>query len=220
VIKPGEEWGGPTDEPPDLSVAGDDAALAEAVKASAARVPLVRFAPHGSELARAIGLAPIPKDASPRGVALPVDAIVTDLGAAVNTVIVGHVPDRLRAWHRSHVVTVEVDGRALHDGPATTVVIANGQFSGAADLAPRGHPGDGRLEIQVYAVPRRERRAMRARLPTGTHLPHPRITTTTGRDVTVHVTGRALPVALDGRPLGRIRSLDLSVRHPALRLLV
>ena len=47
---------------------------------------------------------------------------------------------------------VTVDGRTVHDGPATSVVVANGQFSGTADLAPRGHPGDGRLEVQVYAL--------------------------------------------------------------------
>lgn len=217
MIRPGDEWGEPTDVPPDLTVRGDDTALAAVVGDDPASVPLVRFDPVGSELARTVGITV--GDREPRGIALPVDAIDTDLGRAVNVVIVGVAPPALRPWHRARDVTVRVDGRTLHEGPATTVVIANGQFSGAADLAPRGHPGDGRLEVQVYALRAGERAAMRRRLPTGTHLPHPRIATTTGRTVVV-TAAVARPVALDGRPVGSRTGLTASVRHPALRLLI
>jgi hypothetical protein len=220
VIKPGEEWGTPTDEPPEMVVTGDDAALAAAVPADAASVPLVRFVSDGSELARAVGVTARPDDAPVRGIALPVDAIETDHGVAMNVALLGHTPGALRAWHRSRHVTVTVDGRRVHDGPATTVVVANGQFCGRADLAPRGHPGDGRLEVQVYALGPGERGAMRRRLATGTHVPHPRIVTTTGHTIAVHVTGASLAVTLDGRRLGRFRGLDAAVRHPALRLLI
>src|SRR4029079_2169440 len=140
-------------------------------------------------------------------------------GIAVNLVVVGTAPPALRAWHRARPVTVRVDGRTVHDGPATTVVIANGQFTGPADLVPRGHPGDGRLEVQVYALGAGERGAMRRRLPTGTHVPHPRIVATSGRTVVV-TAARAWPVTLDGRPRGRRAELTASVRHPALRLLI
>jgi hypothetical protein len=220
VIKPGEEWGAPTEEEPELTVTGDDAALAAVVPTEADHVPLVRFVPDGSELARAVGLARTAADAPPRGVALPLDAIVTDRGIATNAVVVGAPPDTLRAWHRSHRVRVAVDGRVVHDGRATTVVVANGQFWRGADLSPRGHPGDGRLEVQVYALPLGERGAMRRRLPTGTHLPHPRIVTTSGRSVRVDVAGASLAGMLDGHPIGPVRTLDATVRHPALRLLL
>jgi hypothetical protein len=219
VIKPGEEWGTPTDDEADLVVRGDDTALAAVLPDDAGRVPLVRFVPEGSDLARAVGLA-AGVDARPRGLALPIDAVTTAHGPAVNVVVVGPAPAALRPWHRSPPVRVTVDGRTVHDGPATTVVVANGQFDGPADLAPRGHPGDGRLEIQVYALRPGERAAMRRRLPTGTHVPHPRIVTTTGRAVTVHVGAAGLAARLDGRPIGRVRSLDAAVRHPALRLLL
>jgi hypothetical protein len=218
VIKPGEEWGTPTDAPPDTVVTGDDTALAAAVPDDPAVVPLVRFVPRGSELARAIGMASA--DPEPRGIALPVDAIVTDHGIAVNLARFGPDPGALRARHRRHAITVVVDGRVVHDGRATTVVIANGQFSGRSDLVPRGHPGDGRLEVHVYALAAGERAAMRRRLPTGTHLPHPRIATASGRTVTVRCAGRARPLTLDGRTVGRVHAVEALVRHPALRLLI
>ena len=91
-------------------------------------------------------------------------------------------PARVRFGTRSHHVHVLVDGREVVTGPATTVVIANGEFFDGLDIVPRGHPGDGRLEVQVYALRRGERRAMRSRLPRGIHVPHPRITTATGGD--------------------------------------
>jgi diacylglycerol kinase family enzyme len=100
-------------------------------------------------------------------------------------VVSGLPPDRLRAWTRARRVEVRVDGRLVHDGPATTVVVANGQFRHGADLVPRGHPGDGRLEVQVYALRAGERAAMRRRLPGGGHLPHPRIVTSNGRQAQV-----------------------------------
>jgi len=220
VIKPGEEWGTPTNASPDVVVRGDDAALAGVVPRDADVVPLVRFLPEGSELARAVGVASPPPDAAARGIALPIDAIVTELGTAVNLVLAGTAPDALRAWHRPRRLRVTVDGRTVHDGPATSVVVANGQFSGRADVAPRGHPGDGRLEVQVYALRPGERSAMRRRLPTGTHLPHPRITTTTGRSVEITAPDGGVPVTVDGRPAGRVDRLTASVRHPALRLLI
>jgi hypothetical protein len=200
-------------------VTGDDTALAAAVPSDHERVPLVRFVPEGSELAKAIGVAPAP-EAPVRGIALPLDAMDTDAGVAVNLVVLGPPPGALRAWHRARHVTVTVDGRAVHDGPATTVVVANGQFDGPADLAPRGHPGDGRVEVQVYALRPGERAAMRRRLPTGTHVPHPRITATTGRAVEITAPGARLPVTVDGRPTGRVERFSATVRHPALRLLL
>ena len=61
--------------------------------------------------------------------------------------------------------------------------IATGQFRHGLDVVPRGHPGDGRAEVQVYAVPRRERR--RAARPARHRHPRPApgITQRIGRDV-------------------------------------
>ena len=223
MIKPGEEWGAPTDEEPVATVTGDDRALATWLAAfdPAAPAPLVRFVPQGSDLARAVGLAATERDAdrARRGIALPLDAIATEPIGAVNSVVVGRRPDRLRAWHRSRPLSVVVDDRIVFDGAATSVVVMNGQYLGDADVAPRGHPGDGRLEVQVYALGAGERAAMRRRLPVGAHVPHPRIVTTTGREILVRA-GRKLPVSLDGHPAGSAVTLALRVRPGAVRLLV
>ena len=99
------------------------------------------------------------------------------------------------------------------------MVIANGQFLRGLDVVPRGHPGDGKAEVQVYELERRERRAMRARLATGAHLPHPRIRSRTAREVEVR---GASPLALevDGVTRSPISDVRVAVVPAAFRLLV
>jgi diacylglycerol kinase family enzyme len=78
-----------------------------------------------------------------------------------------------------------VDDRVVWDGRATGVVIANGEYLRGLDVVPRGHPGDGRLEVHVHALGATQRRQMRARLATGTHLPHPGVRTACGTTVAI-----------------------------------
>jgi hypothetical protein len=215
VIRPGEAWGGPSTGPPAASGAGSDRDLAALAQTHpGARL---RFEPdERCELARAVGLT-----ASATGATeLPVDALEVDgTRLAVNMVVSGTAPERLRPWTRAHPIVIRVDQRLVHDGPATTVVIANGQFRRGADLVPRGHPGDGRLEVQVYVLRPGERAAMRRRLPGGGHLPHPRIVTTTGRHAEVQW-AVPTPLEVDGQPSPAQSSLAVTVRSPAFVLLV
>jgi hypothetical protein len=214
VILPGEPWGGPVSGPVSVSGGGGDADLADLVAANpGARIA---FRPDAScDLARAVGL----DGAGTGAMELPVDAIEVDDGTlAVNLVIAGVPPERLRWWRRRRPVSVRVDERMVFDGPATTVVIANGQFRAGADLIPRGHPGDGRLEVQVYAVGPGERRGLRARLATGSHVPHPAIASAGGRHVEC-VWARPAPLEVDGRRRGRRGRVEASV-VPALFSLV
>ncbi len=224
MIKPGEEWGTPTADAAELLVDGDDSALAAAI-GHCPSPPLVRFRPQGSELGHAVGLS----DRSsreldePAGIELPIDAIDSSAGVAVNAIVIGVAPAHLRFLSRRRPVTIAVDGRVLFDGAATTIVIANGQFINGLDVVPRGHPGDGRLEIQVYALNPSERLPMRRRLRSGTHLPHPRIVCTTGRTVEVVAPqrgGRGWSLTVDGRPADAISTLNAAVRPKAFRLLV
>ena len=176
---------------------GGDTTLAAAVRDHpGARV---EFQPDStSDLARALGLHGT-GDAS---LELTVDALRIEADGrelfAVNMVVVGVAPDRARWVTRSPGVRVRVDERVAHDGPATAVVVASGQYLRGSDVVPRGHPGDGRAEIQVYAVARGERAGVRGRLPQGVHLPHPDITQTTGRRVEIRADRGPLPVEIDG----------------------
>jgi len=171
MIRPGEEWGSPSASPPDLDVCGSDAALARAV--AGAPGALVRFHPDAtSDLARAVGLGAT----EPAGHELPVDALELGDGTLTcNMCVFGTPPDRLRWSSPALDLEIQLDGRPWFAGRATTVVIAIGQFLRGFDVVPRGHPGDGKAEIQVYELRRPERRLMRARLATGGHVPHPRI---------------------------------------------
>jgi diacylglycerol kinase family enzyme len=223
----GEPWGRAASGPPDVELAGDDADLG----ALATRHPgaLVRFRPSPrSDLARALGLPS--EGAVATEVAIDVLAVETDGSAvagagvtavtAVNAVVLGPAPDRLRWSAHAAPVSVTVDGRRWFGGRATTVVVANGQFLRGDDVVPRGHPGDGRAEVQVYALARRERRPMRRRLTTGTHVPHPRVHGGHARRVEVEVAGRELPLEVDGRPHGRTDRLVATVVPGAIRLLL
>ena len=218
AIAPGEPWGEPTSAAPDLTVEGDDAELAARVLA-APNGALVRFVPSAtSDLARAVGLR---AGAEPRGIALPLDAL--DLGdrLAVSTVVLGTAPDRLTTRRRRVPLGLRLDGREPDAAVprAAAVVVATGQWLRGHDLVPRGHPGDGKAEVQAYLLRPGERSAMRARLPAGAHLPHPRIVTRTARNVEIR-THRPLPLEVDGRPAAPVATLTVTLRPARYRLLV
>jgi hypothetical protein len=234
VIKPGEEWGRPASSAPDVEVVGGDADLAAAV----ARLPgvLVRFRPDAtSDLAGAVGLdravdlgveldldllrlddGPPPAEPVPVAVNMP---LAVNMPVAVNMVVVGRPPDALGPWVRCFGANVAIDGRSVFHGPCTTIVVATGQFRNGLDVVPRGHPGDGRAEVQIYAVARRQRRELRNRLSTGTHVPHPGITQRSGSRVRVSI-DRRVPVEIDGRLAPEADRVDISVVPGAYRLLL
>jgi diacylglycerol kinase family enzyme len=95
----------------------------------------------------------------------------------------------------------------------------NGQYLRGFDLSPRGHPGDGVAEAQLYALPPGARRAMRTRLTTGAHLPHPAITIRRARSVLVRALRPAV-FEVDGAPAGEVTRLEITIRPAAYRLLV
>ncbi len=211
-VRKGEPWHRPAAGPPDWVVTGDDRALADAVAAGPPGVRL-RWVPDGdADFARAVSVAPGDRSV---GVDLPCDALrVTGPGferLAVNMVVLGTPPDHQRWFHRSWPLRVVVDDRVVHDGSATAVVVGNGQFLRRHDVVPRGHPGDGRAEVQVYALAARDRAAMRGRLARGDHLPHPAIRQVTGRRVEVSTSGRGPRLEIDGHrrpgrpPVTRLR---------------
>jgi YegS C-terminal NAD kinase beta sandwich-like domain len=229
VIRPGEPWGSPTAEPPAVEVAGGDAALAGVVAAThragpSAEPVLVRFRPDAtSDLARAVGLAPEARrdGAEPQGLALPLDLLEVGEGTrACNMCVLGTPPDRLRWWSRSFEIDVRLDGRPFFCGRAATVVVATGQYLRGLDVVPRGHPGDGKAEVQVYGLERRERRLLRARLATGAHVPHPGIRQRSAGVVELRIDGPAhLEIdGVTGSP--GLGSTTIRVLPSAYRLLV
>jgi hypothetical protein len=219
MIEKGRPWERPAAGPADVTVEGDDRVLAAAVGSH----PHARIAFRPavtSDFARVVG-----SRAGPDGVvevscdALSVegDGVVT---TAVNMVVFGTAPDRQRWWSRSPRVLVRVDGRVVHDGAATAVVVANGQHLRGNDVFPRGHPGDGRAEVQVYCLERRERAAMRARLRRGEHVPHPRIRTAAGARVEVWAAEGIRRLEVDGEAASPVTEIAVTVVPAAFTLVL
>jgi hypothetical protein len=200
---------------PDVVVSGGDPALARVVADHLGA--LVEFRPSpASDLARAVGLDATGDPANP----LALDALrLPDGGLAVNMVVLGTTPDRTHRFTRPLSVTLEVDGATVSTSRATGIVVATGLFLRGLDVVPRGHPGDGRLEVYVFRLRGSERRAMRARLPHGTHVPHPRITARPGRHVEV-VAQRPVALEVDGEARPPVRTVTIDVVEQAYRLLV
>ncbi|MXW96313.1 MAG: hypothetical protein F4110_03810 [Acidimicrobiaceae bacterium] len=199
----GIDFGAPGEIPPDALAAGSDAAagriVAEARRANRAIPPVVLT---GGDLARTLGLAPARTASSP-SLAATGARFEVDVGAAL-------VDGRLH-WFVAHLVARRSwwRGRVL--------VAANASFIGRWNAAPRSHPGDGRLDMFDADPPLAVRLAARRRLPSGTHVPHPRITQ---RRIAAaqYDLDPVLDAFLDGVRLGRARTLSLRVEPGALEV--
>ena len=207
------------DEPvPELTVSGGDRALGQVVADHPGALLAFRPSP-ASDLARAVGLS------AAGGVDHPTTEVALDAlrfasgELAVNMVVIGTPPDRATRFTRPIDVELRVDDTPVSTTRATTIVLATGQYLRGLDVVPRGHPGDGRLEVYVFRLRPAERRAMRARLPSGTHVPHPRITARPGHHVEL-VAARPVVLEVDGEPRPPVRALEIEIVEHAYRLLV
>lgn len=199
TIGKGTSWGREVPRPTELTIVDDDRAAVEALTGAASpdgtRVPV---ALRGGDLARTIG-ARGPGDRE-RLNELTIDLLEVRLDDADRVIACAHVlarsPLRRGSWWR---------------GPLLAVM--NAEFFGDHDVAPRGHPNDGRVETFLVdpVMSPRQRLAARRRLATGTHVPHPLIATrsvktarwTFERDVAVFV---------DRQPAGLARSIEVTVQ--------
>jgi hypothetical protein len=135
-----------------------------------------------------------------RGVVVPID-----VGAVL-------VDGRLH-WFVAHLV-------ARHGWWRGRIVAAmNAEFIGEWDVAPRAHPNDGLLDVLDVTMPASERFKARARLRSGTHVPHPGINVERVRAAQIQLS-RPTPVQLDGVLVGEARSLSVRIEPDALRCVV
>lgn len=192
TIRKGEAWGSEVERPDGLVVARDDHELAELLHAGEPRPVAVA----GGDLLRTVGGRP-PEGRSTL-LALPVDLVLARLDDGDPLPAIAHVVAR-RPWWSGSWWRGEV------------VVVMNAEFHGKADVAPRGHPNDGRVEtLTTVAMTLRQRLEVRRRLPAGGHLPHPDIETGSTR-ATAWEFRRPLTVLVDGVPAGTARRLSVEV---------
>lgn len=196
TIERGADWGERSTVPGDAVVARTDREASLAV-ASARRqeAPLPSLALVGGDLARTLG---------GRGAVRPGEEathVRVDLGAAL-------LDGRLH-WFLAHLVARRswLRGRI--------VVAANAAFLGSWNIAPRAHPGDGRLDVLDGDPPLRTRLQARRRVTTGTHVPHPDIAVTRREAIQLEL-DRPTAVRLDGEPAGAARTLSIRVEPAAV----
>lgn len=187
TIRKGSPWGAPGALEPTAPVVGTDHDLVEALGSPdrpgdpGSHDPL-EIGLTGGDLHRSVGSpAHDPEDLrAGRGMRLPVDLGVVEP--------VGFVP------HRSAAAAVDTDGepllqfcahlvciRRVRGLPAPplfardTLVVMNAAYRKGANLAPRSHPNDGRLDVTEGRLGLWDSLRARRRMPTGTHVPHPRL---------------------------------------------
>ena len=202
TISKGEAWGEPGPLPPHGVVVRSDREAREVVtSARRANEPIPPLGLLGGDLCRTLGgTGDEGRLRSERAVRLPVDLGAVLLDGRLHW-FVAHLVAR-RSWLR---------GRA--------VVAMNAQHLGSWDVAPRGHPDDGRLDVLDGDLPLGQRLMARNRLRLGTHVPHPLIEERRVAALQLDL-DRATPVLLDGEPVGSARALSLRVEPDALLCVV
>ncbi len=202
TIKPGEPWGRTIDRPIDLVVVAGDPELARHLAST-------RDGPGGppvfavdGDFARTLG-GPL-LDGRLTVNELPVDLVDIRLdGGAVTATACAHVIIRNRWWRGGW-------------WRGSVVVVMNAEFIGDWDVAPRGHPNDGRVEVfeigPTFGV--RHRWQARRRVRSATHVPHPGIDTRTVRAAS-WTFGVPMSIAVDGRRIGSASAVEVTVAADA-----
>lgn len=201
TIGKGGAWGREVERPTDLVVARDDADLAARLERRRADPAAPPVAVRSGDLARTLGGTPVGGRSTINE--LPIDMVTVRLGdveaPARSVLACAHVVIRSPWWRGGWL-----RGRA--------VVVMNAEFIRDWDVAPRGHPNDGRVEVfevdARFGV--RQRLAARRRARTATHVPHPLITTRSVRaaDWTF---ASPMTVLVDGVRIAAARDVAITV---------
>jgi len=208
-IRRGADWGRTVRAAAGARVVGSDAELAAVVGTYIGPGEPGGLIVTGGDLHRTLG-------APERGNVTSVELVAFEVD-----LIRGHGvrPDGSEATLLAvaHVVGLPVSRRrgvdALWRGP--TFVAANAAFLGEANIGPRAHPGDGLLDVSWGQLPRRDLRAGRSRMLTGSHLPHPAIEERRAPSWS-SPEGIRYVVACDGVEVGELYDIRLTVEPDAV----
>jgi len=201
TIRRGEDWGSVAPVPEGTVVVADDVDLATVLNGAS---PPPAIGVLAGDLHRTISSSPDPGHyvvGAPVTI-VPVDTVRVCIDGATR-IAASHVVAR-RSWWFGEVL-----------------VVANAQFVGAWDVAPRSHPNDGWLDVShVRArMSLRQRLAARPRLRTASHLPHPDIETSRVRSGRWEFR-RPLRIWVDGRRIGRSAWLEVECEPDALMVCI
>lgn len=201
TIEKGRAWGAPGPLPADGVVVASDAEAGRfltAARAAGEALPVLGLL--GGDLYRTVGGgASGGPDRLRSGEAM---TFPVDLGEVLvdgrQQLFVAHVIAHSRLWRH-------------------TFVALNAQWRGEWDLGPKAHPNDGLLDSYEARLTLSDLGKVRARLPTGSHLPHPGIKQR--RVPTLDVAfDRPLIVEVDGVVVGKARALSIRLEPDALTI--
>lgn len=197
TIEKGKDWGTVGTLAPGAPVVDSDAALA------------ALFAPHGDGLR------------GPSQVGLTSGDLATTIGAHANE---HDLRNSARTLLPLDLATVEVDGNQLVMAASLVVrsrlwvgpvrAVMNAAHLGDWNVAPRGHPNDGRLDVIEANLKMGDWLKARKRLPAGIHVPHPDISIRRLKSVTWEVTS-GQRVWIDRVFIGPARSVTVRVHRDA-----
>ena len=197
TVERGRLWGSDQHVPADTPVVATDTDLARAHQQGHLLVAL-----DGGDLWRTLGgRGGVTRRLGTSTWVMPVDLARVTLDGADLGVVAAHVIARGRWWR----------------GEAAAVM--NAEWWGQRDMAPRAHPGDGRLDTIVGALAFRVLLQARSRVRSGTHVPHPALTVQRTERF-AHTFPAPRTVWLDGVRRGRGSDLVVQVIPDAISVLV
>jgi len=202
VIRRGESWGANGPLAADAPVLDGDGALRALVEsARRAHQPLGEVGLVGGDLCATLGgLRSRDRLFTDEAFRAPIDVVRAELDGRPHW-FVAHLVARRRGWRGEAAVAM------------------NAEWLGPWKLGPRAHPNDGLVDVTTGSLGWRDRLRARDRARTGTHLPHPRLTTRRADRLTLSFP-RPTPVVLDGVAAGTASEIVLWVEPDALVVVV
>jgi len=197
-VERNQDWGEVADVPDGIEWFSSDRAAAVAI--STARRTNKTIPPiglTGGDLYQTLGGS----RSAPAAEGTSATKLSIDLGAALL--------DGKLHWFLAHLVA----RRSWLRGPV--VVAANAAHLGSWNIAPKAHPGDGRLDTLEASLAFSDRLKARSRLPLGTHVPHPDITMRRSK-ASQWEFKRGMPIYLDGTRTAVVHSLSIRLEIDAL----
>jgi hypothetical protein len=202
TVRKGVDWGRAAPLPDDGVIVASDAearAVVEHARRSNQAIPPLGLI--GGDLCRTLGGPGDPE----RLRSAAAQTMSCDLGSVL-------IDGKLH-WFVAHLIARRSWWRGR------TLAVMNAQWLGAWDLGPRAHPGDGRLDVSDADLALGDRIKARARLRTGTHVPHPAIATSRVTSAIFDL-APGLDIWLDGEKVDRATHLAVRVEPDALTVVI